>query len=199
MTKDTGTPARPPARRRRGRPSKLTPEVTDKILAALRAGNYLEVAADYAGVGKTTVYRWLDEGAADNAPAQLRAFFDAVTRARAETEVRVLSQVMRVIAGGNMVRRTTRTLRDGTQEVDEQYAPGDGKVALEFLSRAYPSRWARRQALEVSGPGGGPLQLASEERLTALAERVQQALAAASAEDVMDAEWSEDAQDRPAE
>ena len=35
---------------RTGRPTKLTPEVQKKIVDALSAGNYFEVACEYAGI-----------------------------------------------------------------------------------------------------------------------------------------------------
>ena len=45
-------------KRRRGRPSKMTDERVTKILEALRAGNYLETAARYAGVSYETLNEW---------------------------------------------------------------------------------------------------------------------------------------------
>ena len=47
---------------RGGRPSKLTPEVQEKIVTAIRAGNYAQVAAVYAGIGERTFYRWMELG-----------------------------------------------------------------------------------------------------------------------------------------
>ena len=38
-----------------GRPTKLTPDVQEKIVQAIRAGNYIETAAAYAGV---RMYVW---------------------------------------------------------------------------------------------------------------------------------------------
>ena len=40
--------------------SKYTPETVQKILNALRAGNYLTTAARYAGVNVKTVQRWME-------------------------------------------------------------------------------------------------------------------------------------------
>src|SRR5690625_7108873 len=47
---------------RTGRPTKLTPEVHDTIVDALRAGNYIETAAALAGVSKVSLYAWLKIG-----------------------------------------------------------------------------------------------------------------------------------------
>lgn len=42
-----------------GRPRKVTPELTERIVDALLEGNYLETAAAVVGVSKSTLYRWL--------------------------------------------------------------------------------------------------------------------------------------------
>jgi len=44
------------------RPEKLTPEVQQKIVDAIRLGNYIETAAAYAGISKSTLYDWLKKG-----------------------------------------------------------------------------------------------------------------------------------------
>ena len=45
-----------------GRQSKLTQERQDRMCEALRAGNTRAASADYAGIGTSTLYRWLDRG-----------------------------------------------------------------------------------------------------------------------------------------
>src|SRR5918912_2835605 len=76
------------ARRRTGRPLGLTREVETAICDAVRAGAFLDQAAEHAGVGRSTVYRWLERAESD-APAEqpFRDFRDALTRARAGAEV----------------------------------------------------------------------------------------------------------------
>jgi hypothetical protein len=149
--------ARRTPRSRAGRPTKLNPQVQNAIVAAVRAGSYWEDAAVRAGVHPATVRRWRAEAEADDAPQYLQEFRDAVARAQADARVRMVAAVMKDAAGGQVVRRVTRKLTDGTVETEEQYSAPNGRVALEYLSRADPERWARRQALEVSGPGGGPI------------------------------------------
>lgn len=184
MTDTPGTVARHPG----GRPSKLTPETAEKIIRAVRVGNFLETAAAAAGVHPATVYRWLADADKKGAPAAKREFRDALSRARAEAEQRLVGSAVKDAAGGFVTKRVTRTLRDGTTETEETYAAPNGRVALEFLSRAFPDRWARRNAIEVTGAGGGPIQV-SAERITGLAERVSAAIAsAAAAGEVVDAE-----------
>ena len=117
----------------KGRPTKLTPEVQDRIIEALRAGNYQDTAAAYAGVSRTAFYRWMEQGAQDDAPAIYRDFRDAVEKARSEAEVRNVALIQ-------------RAAQEGTWQ-----------AAAWFLERSFQQRWGRKQ--EVSGPGGGPIQV----------------------------------------
>lgn len=114
-----------------GRPTKLTPEVQDRIIQALKAGNYVETAAEYAGIGKTTFYRWMEQGK-QASRGIYREFRDAVMRARAEAEARNVAIIQKA-------------------------APDDWRAAAWWLERAFPDRWGPRQKLEHSGPEGGPI------------------------------------------
>lgn len=164
------TPERHPG----GRPTKLTPERTDRILAAIRAGNYLNTACAYAGISYNTLRRWLTTADTPDATDELREFREALERARAEAEIRLVGAAVKAAVGGSLVRRSRRTLRDGTVEEDEQFAPPDGRTALEILSRSYggAERWTRRSAVEVSGAGGGPVQVEFASAISVLAERL---------------------------
>ena len=55
-----------------GRPSKLTPEVQDRIARAITAGNYQDTAAQYAGISPATFYLWMQkaEGARHRRPGR---------------------------------------------------------------------------------------------------------------------------------
>jgi transposase len=47
------------------RPSKLTDAVVDQIVIAVKGMSTFKVAAQYAGVGETTFYRWVSRGRAE--------------------------------------------------------------------------------------------------------------------------------------
>jgi hypothetical protein len=64
---DPGTGRRPSA----GRPLLLTPELTDRIVQVVAAGNYLKTAAQFCGVSQSTLQAWLARGRA--AAAQTEA------------------------------------------------------------------------------------------------------------------------------
>jgi hypothetical protein len=118
------------------RPTKLTPEVMDRIVRAVRAGNYPEAAARAAGISPATYYRWMKEG--EKASRGIKHdFYEAVRQAEAEAEVEIVARIMKAI-------------------------PDDWRAGMKFLERRHSGRWGRRQAHEHTGPGGTPLRLREE-------------------------------------
>jgi hypothetical protein len=87
------------AKKGRGRPPKFNQEVADKIVAAVRAGNYMETAAAFAGIHKDTLYAWLKEGA-NKKTGQYRKFSDAVKRALGEAEASDLMLIQKAAKDG---------------------------------------------------------------------------------------------------
>ena len=61
-----------------GRPTKRTPEVEERILAALRDGNTRRAAYHFGGISHETFYNWMEDFA---------EFREAVKRAEADAEV----------------------------------------------------------------------------------------------------------------
>lgn len=119
-----------------GRPTKLTPEVQHRIVQAIQAGNYMETAAAYAGINKTTLYDWLRRGAREkerlerNSRARMRKaeapyveFSNAVEKALAEAEMRDVMLIGKAAS--------------------EQW-----QAAAWRLERKFPQRWGRRVAIE---------------------------------------------------
>lgn len=101
-----------------GRPSKLTPEVQERICSAIRAGNYYEAACAYAGIHYSTFRKWMQKGETAKS-GKFREFFEAVTRAEYEAEVRMVAQW-------------------------QKHMPEDYRAIRDFLERRYPERWGRR-------------------------------------------------------
>ena len=114
------------------RPSKLTPVVRERIVQAIRAGNYAESAARAAGIAASTYYRWMERGERESAGA-FREFAEAVRLAEAEAEVHAVAIIRRAMGE-------------------------DWRAALAYLERRYPGRWRRHTSTEVTGPDGGPIR-----------------------------------------
>lgn len=105
-----------------GRPTKLTPEVQRRIVKAVRCGNYGETAAASEGVQRSTYYEWMERGRKGESP--FAEFADAVTRARAVAERRMV----------NVVRT------DAVQNAES---------ARWYLERSASDRWGRRDKLTI--------------------------------------------------
>ena len=122
-----------------GRPSKLTPEVQNRIVAAIQRGAYIETAAQLAGISKPTFYDWLKRGQAISAmldeaheneqpdisahEADLANFSNAVNRALAESEVRDITAI------------------------DTAAQQGTWQAAAWKLERKHHQRWGRKVAV----------------------------------------------------
>jgi hypothetical protein len=114
------------------RPTKLTPTVRDRIVQAVKAGNYMEAAARAAGISASTLYRWLERGENETAGIY-HDFCDAVRRAEAEAEVHAVATVRRAMSE-------------------------DWRAAVAYLERRHPTRWRRHTTTEHVGADGGPIR-----------------------------------------
>ena len=114
-----------------GRPTKLTPEVQDLIVDGINAGLTLGLTCARAGVARSTFYDWLEKGEAAKSGA-LMEFSDTVSRARADSALRLVSQI---------------TLQ----------APTDWRAAAFLLERRFPDDYGKRS--EVTGKDGGPVKV----------------------------------------
>jgi hypothetical protein len=81
----------PAASRRPGRPSKFTDQRVQRLLAAIRAGNTTRAACHYAGIGVQTLADW---------QRQHRDFREALEKAEADAEVRMVAEIVQAVRGG---------------------------------------------------------------------------------------------------
>ena len=110
-----------------GQPSRIGEVDTVQLfLEAIDEGNYMETAAELAGLSKVTVYGWLKRGENGDAPYAL--FASALKRAGARAEA-------------DAVRKVRNAAHD----------PRFWAADMTFMERRYPERWARR-----SEDSGGP-------------------------------------------
>jgi hypothetical protein len=100
-----------------GRPTRLTPEVKDRILGAIKSGNDVDVAYAFAGVSRQTWYNWGKYAAKRIDPYY--AFACEVEQAMAQGEV---VNVHRLYKAGEV----------------------DWRAAVAWLERARSSRWAKK-------------------------------------------------------
>ena len=114
-----------------GRPVKITEELIKQICDVVRAGNYIETAAAFNGLSKSTLYDWMKRGARERQRIEgtnrkplkkeelFMAFSDAIEKAMAEAEIR---DVMRI----------------------GEASKSDWKAAAWRLERKNPQKWGRK-------------------------------------------------------
>jgi transposase len=113
-------------RRPIGRPTKLTDEIRDTIVAAIRDGNYSETAAAAAGIGKTTFYLWMVKG--ETLGGKYEQFREAVHAAEADAEAQALTVLLKAM-------------------------PEDWRAAAWYLERKFQDRWGRKDRLDLHADG----------------------------------------------
>jgi hypothetical protein len=118
-----------PKREGPGRPSKLTPAVRDRLLQALRAGNFRKPAAFYAGIGMRTLQEWMRAGLEQPAGA-FGEFRASVLEAERGAEIVMVANIASA-------------------------AKKDWKAAAWWLERKANERWGRPERKEPAGHGEG--------------------------------------------
>jgi len=123
------------------RPSKLTEDVMRRFLTSIRAGNDKKVAAAMAGIGESTLYRWLEMAEKSDSPEEYREFRESLTQAEAEAEVAAVARIQQAATNGRW------------------------QASAWWLERKYGERWGRNDRIrqEISGPNGTPLALSIED------------------------------------
>ena len=106
-----------------GRQTKLTPEIQEKIVSAIRAGNFAAVAAGYAGICESTFYRWIQKGKEAKSGIYCE-FREAIKSAENESEVRAVAHI-------------------------QKHMTKNWQAAMTYLERKHPDRWGRRDRLKV--------------------------------------------------
>lgn len=129
--------AQPKTRRRYE--SKITEALIDEIVKYIRIGCYIETAIVLAGINKDTFYKWCRQGHEEKRGLK-RLFLERVTKALAEAELRDIAYIDKAIQNGVW------------------------QAAAWRLERKFPTRWGKRDHLEIEHivtPDGGALPLAS--------------------------------------
>lgn len=145
------------------RPNKLTDEVQRKIVQAVQIGNYIETAAAYAGIDKSTLHRWLKRGEREIArtdgekPKKVKQseqpyveFCNAVEKAMAESEVNDVTRLFKM--------------------------SDDPKVITWRLERRFPERWGHKQKVSADVEHSGHIEhedVSPKEKLNDQLQRIR--------------------------
>lgn len=119
----------PNPRRGRGRPTKLTRQLTAEFISHLENGNYPEDIAVAYGIDPGTYYRWMARGELDPEHPEFeplfRDFRESVVRARARAR---LNYITKLAAAAN---------------------ENDVQAIKFYMERSDPDRWGRRDTLRI--------------------------------------------------
>ena len=141
----------PPQPNRGGRPSLMTEEVRDRLCSALADGNHFDTACSYAGIGYSTFRSWMVAAQESDAEPKLLEFLEVITRAMHEAEFYAVKSV-------------------------KDQMTKDWRAAIAFLERRFPQKWGRRERVEVTGRGGGPISLVADAKRALAVPEIRQAL-----------------------
>ncbi|OVZ99495.1 hypothetical protein B9W64_37510 [Streptomyces sp. CS159] len=184
-------PPKPP-----GRPRLLSEEVEARLVAASRTGVAVELAAEMAGISRTTFLRWMARGRAEiearedgespeEEEAQYAALYEKVRTARATAAARAMANIRRVADGGIVTKVTTRKFRDSVtgdivEETVEDRTSPDWRADAWYLERQHREHYGKDAVVAVEITGlGGPAEGGEDEQhvdLSALAERLDKSL-----------------------
>jgi ribosomal protein S16 len=187
-----------------GRKVKVT--AGQRIVEALRIGEYVETAAELAGVSKRTVYEWLKVGAqaTDAVERQGRTlksltqhqrdcmeFSHAVAEAQALARTDDVATLADLAHGGRpIVTTTVKRDKDGAvleHVTRTETAQPNAAVLMWRLERRHPEDWGRRR-IEISGPDGEaiPLEVRASSLVAALRQHQGTAIETTATDTVRD-------------
>lgn len=115
-----------------GRPTKLTPDIQEKILTVIKLGAYRSAACDFAGITAETLRNWIRRGENEGVGPYWE-FATAVKQAEASACLKALG-----------------TIRNAMEQ--------EWQAAAWFLERKRPKEWAKRERHELTGKDGGPIR-----------------------------------------
>ena len=148
------------------RPVKLTPVVQKAIVNGIEMGLTYELAADYAGIGKRTLYRWMQLGRKefDNIDQEndqivlgrYGAFWHAVKLARAKCAAACITRIHKAAHDGSwqaaawILERRFEGFQREIPEIDININMGHDEQSIDALVAEYKEQPPELQA--INGP-----------------------------------------------
>lgn len=156
----------------RGRPTKITREMIEKVRRAIRGGAYLETCAALIGIHRDTFRKWMrwgetelqevDEGIRRKPRKKQELYCElivAIEQASAEAEAYASATLLAFAQGVPVEKEKTvikygpevrdpetgqlrRIVLEETTTVEKSYRR-DWRAALEFLDRRHPATWGK--------------------------------------------------------
>ncbi len=133
-----------------GRPTKLTPQLQEKICKYIANGNYLSVACQAVGIDESTLFSWKKQGLveATNGGGMYLEFLNATKEAEALHEAKIAERLLAAAMPGER-KKVTKTGPDGVS-VEVTETAGDWLAAATYLERRHRERWGRPAPIQVN-------------------------------------------------
>lgn len=171
------------------RPTKLNPELQQKIIERLQAGSTIKATCDSVGLGVSTFYQWVEIGEAylagldhDRMPRLIvereayAEFAEGTTRAQADGLIQAAVRFRQGMNPYDTESVTTETLEETRLDKDGKpytyrktitkktiaHFPGDWRAAAEYLARRDPENWARQAPQKVDATISGGMKVIVE-------------------------------------
>lgn len=132
-----------------GRPQKLTPEVEADIIMALNAGNFIVVAVEYAGIDKSTFYKWCERGRR-SPKSKYGKFLEKVRKAIRTNEVRNVAIVSRAAEGGNVQAAQWLLTKKNYKRWGDKSKLQVEDTADKLVTVRYVNDWKKNDVIEKS-------------------------------------------------
>lgn len=135
-----------------GRPSLYDPSMNDQARKLALLGLTDPEIAEFFGVAHSTLSLWKEE---------YPAFSEALNAGKIQADADVADSLYRRAMGEVVFTEKRVKKDDGEYEIIRlmQSVPADPGAAKLWLTNRQPSRWRDKQAVELSGPDGGPVQI----------------------------------------
>lgn len=114
-----------------GRPTSLTPQVAEKILTAIRKGNYKSTACAAAGIPRSSLHNW--EQRAETGEEPYSSFIDEMRQAEAEAEMALQEEI-----------------RNAKPAITGVCGPDPWTSRAWIMERRWPNKWSGRVKVTVN-------------------------------------------------
>lgn len=136
----------------RGRPPIYKPEFAKQAEKLCALGATDAELADFFGVHVATIHRWRHE---------YTEFCDSIKTAKEIADARVERSLYQRAMGYEHDETDIRVIQNEivTTDIRKHYPP-DSTAMIFWLKNRKPAEWRDKVDSEITGPGGGPLQVA---------------------------------------